>query len=73
MSKNVFTGILYVSIWVIIWGSLGSLIDFPLLKSNVYIEGSIGQILTFTLTAIVSIGLGTFLFPKLINNTSKSD
>ena len=73
MSKKVFTGILYVSIWVITWGSVGSLIDFPLLKSNVYVEGSIGQILTFTLTAIISIISGTFLFPKLISNTSKSD
>jgi len=39
--------ILYISAWVIIWGSVGSLIDYPLYKANVYSEGSFWQYLTF--------------------------
>ena len=33
--------ILYISVWVIIWGSVGSLIDYPLYKAEIYSEGSI--------------------------------
>ena len=47
--------ILYISTWIIIWGSIASLIDFPFLKSGYYVEGSLGQYLTFTTTAIASI------------------
>jgi len=59
---------LYISVWVIIWGTLGSLIDFPLYKNKIYLEGSIYQYLTFTVTAIISInGIlnNKFIFSKL--------
>ena len=46
---------LYISIWVIIWGSIASLIDFPLLKNGIYSEGDLGQYLTFSITAVISI------------------
>jgi len=45
---------LYISVWVIIWGTLGSFIDYPLYKNKIYLEGSIYQYLTFTITAIIS-------------------
>ena len=44
---------LYISIWVMIWGSVASLIDYPLLKNSIYEEGDIGQYITFSLTAII--------------------
>ena len=50
MNKKNFKGIIYVSCWIVIWGTIGSLIDFPLLKANIYIEGSIWQLLTFVIT-----------------------
>ena len=56
---------LYISIWVIIWGTIGSLIDYPLYKNNIYKEGSIYQYLTFTIAAIISI-LGGKYFSKKI-------
>ena len=34
---------LYISVWVIIWGTIGSLVDFPLYKNKIYLEGSIYQ------------------------------
>ncbi len=56
--------ILFVSLWVIIWGTLGSLIDYPLYKNKIYLEGSIYQYLTFTITAIISIISAKFLYKK---------
>ena len=53
-SKNIKI-ILYISTWVIIWGSIASLIDFPLLKNGLYSEGEIGQYITFSITALISI------------------
>ena len=56
---------LYISVWVIIWGTLGSLIDYPLYKNKIYLEGSIYQYLTFTLTAIISIICAKFLYKEV--------
>jgi len=56
---------LYISAWVIVWGTLGSLIDYPLYKNNIYMEGSIFQYLTFTLTAIISIFGAKFFYKKI--------
>ncbi len=57
--------ILYISAWVMIWGTLGSLIDYPLYKNNIYLEGSIYQYLTFTITAIISIITAKFFYQKI--------
>ena len=56
--------ILYISVWVIIWGTLGSLIDYPLYKNKIYLEGSIYQSLTFAITAIISIISAKFFYGK---------
>jgi len=56
---------LYISAWVIIWGTLGSIIDYPLYKNNIYMEGSIYQYLTFTFTAIISILSAKFIYTKI--------
>ena len=57
--------VLYISVWVIIWGTLGSLIDYPLYKNNIYLEGSIYQYITFTITAIISILSARFFYNKI--------
>ena len=62
--SNTIKSFLYISIWVIIWGTLGSLIDYPLYKNNVYAEGSIYQYLTFTVTAISIIFISKFFYKK---------
>ena len=56
---------LYISVWVIIWGTLGSFIDYPLYKNKIYLEGSIYQYLTFTFTAMISIISAKFLYKKI--------
>ena len=56
---------LYISVWVIIWGTIGSLIDYPLYKNKIYLEGSIYQYLTFSVVAIISIICAKFFYKKL--------
>ena len=63
--NNPISIFLYISAWVIIWGTLGSLIDYPLYKNNIYLEGSIYQYITFTITAIISIISAKFFYNKI--------
>ena len=62
--SNPINVILYISLWVLIWGTLGSLIDYPLYKNKIYLEGSIFQYLTFTITAVISIISAKLLYEK---------
>ena len=70
MNKKTLLGISYVSVWIIIWGTIGSLIDFYFLQTT-YLPGSLGQISTFLITAIISLIIAIYMFPiinkKLIN------
>ena len=67
MIKKQIFGVLYVSIWVIIWGTFGSFVDLPFLKAEIYSEGSLGQLTTFTITAIASAGLAVLVYPKILS------
>ena len=64
-TKNKFKVFLYISVWVIIWGSIASLIDLPFLKNGIYSEGDLGQYLTFSLTAMISIISAKNIFSKI--------
>ena len=64
IGKQIF-GISYVSVWILIWGTVGSLIDAPLLAANIYNKGSIGQVSIFTISGIISTVFGIFLFSKV--------
>ena len=66
MTKKTLIGVSYVSSWIIIWGTIGSLIDFYFLQST-YLPGSSGQFLTFIITAFISSITAILLFP-IINN-----
>jgi len=66
MNKKTLVGVSYVSAWIIIWGTVGSLIDFLFLQ-NTYLPGSLGQFLTFIITALISSMTAVFMFP-IINN-----
>ncbi len=65
MNKKNFFGVAYVSIAVIVWGTIGSLIDLPLLNTDVYSAGSVGQYITFSFTGLATTVLGIVLFPKI--------
>ena len=64
-TNNKFKVFLYISIWVIIWGSIASLIDLPFLKNGIYSEGELGQYLTFSFTAIIAIVSAKNIFSKI--------
>ena len=63
--NNKFKVFLYISVWVILWGSIASLIDLPFLKNGIYSEGDLGQYLTFSLTAMISIISAKNIFGKI--------
>ena len=66
MNKKTLVGISYVSAWIIIWGTIGSFIDFYFLQ-NTYNPGSLGQFSTFIITAFISLLAAIYMFP-IINN-----
>ena len=66
MNKKTFIGVSYVSAWVIVWGTIGSLIDFYFLQ-NTYLPGSIGQFATFITTALLSSIIAIYIFPTINN------
>ncbi len=66
MNKKTLIGVSYVSAWVIIWGTIGSLIDFYFLQ-NTYLPGSIGQFATLIITAFLSSIIAIYIFPTINN------
>ncbi len=60
-----FKIVLYISVWVIIWGSIASLIDLPFLNNGIYKEGELGQYLTFSFTALISIITAKNIFNRI--------
>ena len=66
MNKKTLIGVSYVSTWIIIWGTIGSLIDFYFLQST-YVAGSLGQFSTFIITAAISLIAAIYVFPTINN------
>ena len=66
MNKKTLVGVSYVSAWVIIWGTVGAIIDFYFLQ-NTYLPGSLGQFLTFIITAAISSIAAIYMFPTINN------
>ena len=64
MNKKTLVGVSYVSAWVIIWGTVGSIIDFYFLQ-NTYLPGSLGQFLTFIITAFISSIAAIYMFSTI--------
>ena len=66
MNKKTLVGVSYVSAWIIVWGTVGSLIDFLFLQ-NTYLPGSLGQFLTFIITAAISSIAAIYMFTTINN------
>ena len=64
MNKKTLIGVSYVSAWIIIWGTLGSIIDFYFLQ-NTYLPGSLGQFSTFIITAFISSIAAIYMFSTI--------
>ena len=66
MNKKTLIGVSYVSAWVIVWGTIGSLIDFYFLQDT-YLPGSPGQFATFIITAFIFSITAIYMFPTINN------
>jgi len=54
-------GVLYVSVWVMLWGTAASLADAVLLGRGAYDTGSTGQAITFVSYGIAAVVLAVKL------------
>ena len=52
-------GVAYVSVWVVIWGTVASLMDWMLLTGEVYETASSGQAVTFIAYGAATVVLAT--------------
>lgn len=59
-------GVLYVSVWVMLWGTAASLADFVLLERSAYESGSIGQGITFVSYGIATVVLAVRLSTRFL-------
>lgn len=50
-------GVLYVSVWVMFWGTAASLADFVLLERGAYETGTAGQAITFVSYGVAAVVL----------------
>ena len=66
MTKKDWIGILYVSLAIILWGTIGSLIDYPLLITKVYEVGSLGQLATFSISGLLTSIVAILIFKRFI-------
>jgi hypothetical protein len=59
-------GVVYVSVWVVLWGTAASLADFVLLERSAYDSGSVGQGITFVTYGIAAAGLAVRLSTRFL-------
>lgn len=59
-------GVLYVSVWVMLWGTAASLADFVLLERSAYDAGSSGQAITFVSYGIAAVVLAVRLSGRFL-------
>jgi hypothetical protein len=59
-------GIVYVSGWVLLWGTAASLADFVLLERGTYGPGSAGQAITFASYGLAAVVLAVRLSSRFL-------
>lgn len=59
-------GIVYVSVWVMLWGTAASLADFVLLERGAYEVGTAGQAVTFASYGIAAVVLAVKLSGRFL-------
>lgn len=59
-------GVLYVSVWVMLWGTAASLADFVLLERGAYTMGTPGQAITFVSYGIAAVVLALKLSGRFL-------
>ena len=61
-------GIVYVSVWVMLWGTAASLADFVLLERGAYDAGTLGQAVTFVSYGLAAVVLAVRLSGRFLGN-----
>lgn len=64
--NQILQGILYVSAWVMLWGTAASLADFVLLQKGAYEAGTTGQVVPFASCGIASVVLAIRLSRRFL-------
>mgnify|MGYP003334311823 CR=1 FL=1 len=59
-------GVLYVSVWVMLWGTAASLADAVLLDRGAYAVGTSGQAITFVSYGIAAVVLAVKLSGRFL-------
>ncbi|KEF40728.1 MAG: hypothetical protein ER33_15420 [Cyanobium sp. CACIAM 14] len=63
-------GVVYVSVWVLLWGTGASLADFVLLERGAYEAGTAGQAVTFASYGIAAVVLAVRLAGRFLKSES---
>jgi drug/metabolite transporter (DMT)-like permease len=61
-------GVVYVSVWVLLWGTGASLADFVLLERGAYEPGTTGQWVTFASYGIAAAALAVRLAGRFLRS-----
>ena len=64
---------IYVSVWVVIWGTASSIVDWLLLHADLYQEGSFGQAATFAGYGAAASVLGVRLSGRFLFGNSNAE
>jgi hypothetical protein len=68
MNKKYSIGFIYVSVCILIWGTIGSFVDYPLLQEEIYQPGSFGQLSTFLVVGLLTLFIAVVLFKRIPRN-----
>lgn len=76
-AQDIRRGLLYGSAWVLIWGTIASIVDAVLLMRGAYASGTLGQALTFVMYGLAAVVLavkfsGRFLGQPLAAEATES-
>lgn len=66
--ERTLKGVAYVSVWVLIWGTVASLIDFVLLEREIYATASAGQAVTFVGYGLATVVLAWRYAPRFLGD-----
>jgi membrane protein implicated in regulation of membrane protease activity len=65
-ATDIRNGVIYVSVWVMIWGTLASVADAILLGRDAYETGTYGQALTFAAYGVAAVVLAIRYAPRFL-------
>jgi len=71
-SSSAIRGVLYVSVWVLLWGTAASIADAVLLGRGAYEAGTSSQAITFASYGVASVVLAVRLSSRFLKGAAES-